>query len=110
MKHNRVILIAIGAVIILAVASLVFLRQWDKREIIGTIERVQPPVCTMNIANSSCGDGVVAVRTEDGAVKDYEYPSDGLEPREFSVASLQKGAKMKLVVSHGKITHIEHAE
>jgi len=106
MKRKRIISILVGAVIILMIAALIFLKV-QKHEIIGTVESVQPPVCTQNINNPTCGDGVVTVRTNDGVVKEYKYASNKSESGEFNFTSLPKGAKVKLIVSQGKVIHVE---
>lgn len=110
MKHTRVIFVIATAIIALAVATLISFRAWDKHEIIGTVEGLQPPICTQNTTYPTCGDGVLTIKTEDGAVKEYKYASDKSESGEFNITSLQKGAKIKLVVSQGKITNIELTE
>jgi flagellar basal body-associated protein FliL len=110
MKRKRVICILVAIIIVLALAALALFWTRNKHEVIGTVESVQPPICTQNIANPTCGDGIVTIKTENGAVKEYKYASDKSESGEFNVISLQKGTKVKMMVSQGKITSIELSE
>jgi hypothetical protein len=106
MKRKRVVSVLTVAVIVLAIATLAFLKL-RKYEIIGTVESVRLPICTQNTTSPTCGEGVVQIRTEDGAIKEYKYAPDKSESGEFNFVSLQKGTKIKLVVSRGRITTIE---
>lgn len=108
MKHKRILLILIVAAGILISAVLVWLTVWSKHEVVGVVERVEPQTCTQNISEPVCGDGVLAVRGENGAITEYKYAAD--KSSKLNITSLQIGTKVELTVSRGKITKIIHTE
>jgi hypothetical protein len=106
MKHKRVLaLIALTSISILAVWA--WLTMGSKQKVTGVVESMQPPTCTQNVSNSTCGDGTLRVRTENGAVNEYKYASDKAESGEFNITSIQKGTKVELTISQGKISKVE---
>jgi hypothetical protein len=115
MKHKRAALIvSVAAIAILAGVS--WWRVWAQYEVVATVESVQPLICTNSAKDSNCGDGVIRVRTEEGAEREYRYPpgtsveTDHGQGEVFS--SLEKGMKIKLTIAHGdgKIHRISTTE
>ena len=110
MKRKRIVFIVAMTAIVFAVLAVALLKARDRHEIIGTIENIQPPICTQNMANPTCGDGAVTVRGETGVVKEYKYAVDKSGFGQLNITSLQKGTKIRIMVVQEKITSIELAE
>ena len=108
MNKKYIAFILLGLIIVAVAAFLL----WPKtnnsaNEIVGTVEAVNPPICTQNIPNPTCGDGLVIIKTDDGTTSQYRYKSDAAGPSNLDLRVMYKGAKVRIQTADGKITHVE---
>ena len=104
MRHKKLFLILILSTGIFVIASLWGLHTWSKHIVVGIVEDVEPPICTQSVVSSDCGDGVLTIRTEDGAVSEYKYAPGRSKSGNLNITALPRGTKIELVVSQGRIS------
>lgn len=113
---KRKLLVIVGLIAVIVVAGVVWWRGWAQYDVVATVQSIQPPICTQNIEDSHCGDGVIVVRTAEGTEKEYHYsPKTLVEPsngQSTVLSSLREGMEIRLTISHGdgEVTRIRILE
>jgi hypothetical protein len=95
-------LIVLGLVVAAVVALVTIVALRREKSGVYTVSAFQPPICTTNIPPSSCGDGVITVRSSNGELKEFRYSgfdSPQTEGFETNLLVLEPGMKVAITTA-----------